>query len=359
MPDAERRRFERVFLIILVIAITLLFAAMVRRFLITLFLAAILSGLAYPLYGRLLRLFRGRKTVASLVTLVFLLVGIAIPLAAFFALVVREALAVSAQARPWVDQLTRSGALTELLDRIPGIERLGAYREQILQKAGELVQALGGFVVVSLTAATRGTVTFFFHFFILLYAMFYFLKDGEGMLKKGLSYLPLPETDKARMLGHFVAVTRATLRGTLIIGVIQGTLAGIAFAIAGIGGAIFWGTVMTLLSVVPGIGSGLVWVPASAVLVLSGRPAAGILLALFCAGVVGSIDNLLRPRLVGRDTKLHDLFILIGTLGGVFFFGIFGFIIGPIVAALFVTVWEMYGTAFRGVLRPAPPSSAT
>ena len=123
-----------------------------------------------------------------------------------------------------------------------------------------------------------------------------------------------------------------------------------AFAVAGIQGAMFWGTIMTLLSIVPGIGTALVWVPASIILAMKGHVVAAAGLAAFCAIVVGSVDNLLRPRLVGRDTQMHDLLILFGTIGGLLLFGVLGFIVGPIVAALFVTVWDIYGIAFRDVL---------
>jgi len=139
-----------------------------------------------------------------------------------------------------------------------------------------------------------------------------------------------------------------------VIGLLQGSLAGIAFAVAGVPSALFWGALMVVLSVLPGIGIGLVWVPASIVLVSSGHTTAGIGLAVFCGAIVGSIDNVLRPRLVGQDTKLPDLLILLSSLGGVVMFGMLGLVIGPILAALFVTVWEIYGRMFASVL-PAVP----
>jgi predicted PurR-regulated permease PerM len=173
---------------------------------------------------------------------------------------------------------------------------------------------------------------------------------------RGAVYLPLPDADKQRMVGKFVSVTRATLKGTILIGVVQGLLGGLAFWAVGIDGAIFWGTVMTVLSIIPGIGGALVWLPAAIILINTGEVWRGIALALFCALVVGSVDNVLRPRLVGRDTKMHELLIFFSTLGGLMLFGAMGFILGPIPAALFVTAWEMFGTAFRTSL--AGPGSA-
>ena len=152
------------------------------------------------------------------------------------------------------------------------------------------------------------------------------------------------------MLDKFRSVARATLKGTAVIGILQGGLAGLAFAVVGIPSAIFWGTIMAVLSIVPGIGTALVWGPAVIILAAGGHWIRAIGLGVFCGVVVGSIDNVLRPRLVGKDTEMHDLLILFATLGGISFFGIVGFIIGPILAALFVTIWEIYGTAFKDVL---------
>jgi len=113
---------------------------------------------------------------------------------------------------------------------------------------------------------------------------------------------------------------------------------------------VFWGTVMVVLSIIPGIGTALVWVPAAIILFASGHHMAAILLAVWCGAIVGSVDNILRPRLVGRDTKMHDLFIFLGTLGGISMFGLVGFLIGPVIAALFVTLWDIYGEVFQSVL---------
>ena len=185
--------------------------------------------------------------------------------------------------------------------------------------------------------------------------MYFFLTGGPGLLGGVLAYLPLTEADKQRMVGKFVSVIRATLKGTILIGVAQGLLGGLAFWAVGIDGAIFWGTVMTVLSIIPGVGGALVWVSA-AIIMTTGEIWRGIALTVFCALVVGSVDNVLRPRLVGQDTKLHELLIFFSTLGGLMLFGAMGFILGPILAALFVTAWEMFGTAFRTAL--AEPGSA-
>jgi predicted PurR-regulated permease PerM len=214
-------------------------------------------------------------------------------------------------------------------------------------------------------AATRGTLSFFLQLFVLLYAMFFFLLDGPAILRKILYYIPLDPAEEEALLERFVSVTRATLKGSLLIGVIQGATAGLAFWVTGVPGPAFWGTVMVVLSVIPALGAALVWVPAVVYLFLVGKVAAGVGLLIWCALVVSTIDNFLRPRLVGRDARMSDLLILLSTLGGIFVFGAVGFIVGPIVAALFVSIWHIYGETFSewlpavphkvGVVHPSQP----
>jgi predicted PurR-regulated permease PerM len=186
--------------------------------------------------------------------------------------------------------------------------------------------------------------------------MFFFLVDGDRILNWIMRYLPLKQEDGARMLDRFTSVTRATLKGVAVIGILQGTLTGAAFAVIGIPSAIFWGTVTAVMSLVPGIGTAIVWLPASIILASSGHYGQAIGLFAFCSLVVGGLDNFLRPRLVGQDTRLHELMILFGTLGGIMMFGVAGIIIGPIVSALVVTVWEIYGVAFKDSLPAKTPA---
>ncbi len=357
-PNAERLR--RILLVVFASGISLLFLWMIHEFLIALLFAAILAGMFHPLYRGLTRRLRGRKGVASAITVLlvfFLVIG---PLIGFLALVATQAIELAGQARQLVqEQLQRSPRIEDWFGHSAWFAKLRPYREQIMGKAGELAGQLGSLAVSIITDAARSTASFFFNLFVALYAMFFFLIDGRHVLSKILYYLPLPPDDENEMLGRFVSVTRATLKGTLVVGVVQGALGGLAFWVAGIEGAALWGTVMVVLSVLPGIGTALVWLPAVGYLAIAGRPTAAILLFAWCTGVVGTIDNLLRPWLVGKDTKLSDLLILLSTLGGIVLFGFTGFVIGPIIAALFVTVWELYGTAFKDVLpEPEPLSSA-
>jgi predicted PurR-regulated permease PerM len=351
-------QFRKWFLLLLVIAISAAFLAMIRTFLLTIFLAAIFAGLSRPLYLQLLPVFRGRRLLASATTILLLLVVVIAPLILLAGAVANEALRIAQDGRTWIEaRLQEPLFLDNTLRRIPYYDRIEPYRDQIITRGAELVAGAGTFLANALSAATRGTVLFLFHAVILLYTMFFFLIDGPRMLSAVTSYLPLAEADKQRMLERFTSVTRATLKGTVLIGVAQGALSGLAFWAVGIDGAIFWMTLMIVLSVVPGVGAAIVWVPAVIFLVAQGELGRAVGLALFCSLVVGTIDNVMRPRLVGRDTKMHDLLILFSTLGGLIVFGASGFIVGPILAALFITVWEMFGIAFRDALREPPPAA--
>lgn len=350
-------RFRKAFLLLLVAAITVLFVLMVRRFLLAVFLAAVFAGLAYPLYRWMAQRLGGRTSLASVLTILVLMLGVGLPLAGFLAVVAAEAVQVSQGAGEWFQ--SQAGRLEQLrgwVERIPFAERVLPEGEQLAGQFRDLAGRTGPALMGTVAAATRGTLNFFLQAFILLYALFFFLVDGPTILRRILYYVPLSPGEEEQLLERFVSVTRATLKGSLLIGVIQGGLAGVAFWVAGVPGPAFWGTVMVVLSIIPAIGASLVWIPAVIYLFMAGEAVAGVALLAWCAVVVSTVDNFLRPRLIGRDARMSDLLILLSTLGGIVLFGAVGFIVGPIVAALFVTVWHIYGEAFRDVLPEVPES---
>jgi predicted PurR-regulated permease PerM len=343
-----KSRFRLAFLLLLVGAVTAAFAMMIRPFLLTILLAAVFTGVSYPGYRRVLRLFRGRASLAAVTTLILLVVLVIGPLFVVLAAAANEALRISETIGPRIQAFVQApGDVGERLRGLPGYEFIEPYRTEILTRAGDLVSGTGVFLFNALSATTRATVLFVFHFAVLLYTMFFFLIGGPRLLQGAVAYLPLTDAEKQHMFERFVSVTRATLKGTVLIGMAQGTLGGLAFWAAGIEGPVFWGVVMTVLSIIPGIGGALVWVPAAIVLFAQGEVWRAVGLAAFCSLVIGSVDNLLRPQLVGRDTRMHELLIFFSTLGGLLLFGASGFIVGPILAALFLTVWEMIGRAFQ------------
>lgn len=357
MPrSATQEKFSKGFLLLLTLGVSLLFFRMIRPFFMAVLLAGIFSGMAYPLYRRFERWFKGRKVPASIVTILVVLGLIVIPLTGFLGVVASQAIHVSQSVTPWVEQqVSQTDQLDEMLSKLPFYDTWEPYRDVVATKIGEFAGNVGTFLVNSVASATKGTASFMLRLFIMLYAMFFFLIGGREILEKILYYMPLGPKEENRMVERFISVTRATIKGTLVIGAIQGTLAGLAFFVAGIGGSAFWGTIMAVLSIIPGVGTALVWIPAVIYLIAIGKLTTGILLALWCGLVVGTVDNVLRPRLVGRDTKMSDLMILLGTLGGILVFGAVGFIVGPIIAALFVTIWEMYGEAFKEYLPEVTP----
>ena len=352
----SRTTFRTAFVLILVLAVSFAFLAVAWRFLIPLLLGALLAGLCDPLYRWVTRLFGGRRSLAAGITLLILFVLIVGPLSAFVGVVVKQALAVSNQALPWVQEhfgvVSAFNAHDWLARRFPALAHYVPEQDQIVDSAAQLAKATGTYLVGGATQLTASTATFLLNLFVMLYAMFYFLRDGGVILEKILYYTPLSHGDEVRVLERLRSVTRATIKGTVVIGIIQGTLAGIGLWFAGLPSAAFWGTIMAVLSIVPGIGAALVWLPAVIYLFVTGQKLAATLLLIWCSAVVGTIDNMLRPKLVGKDAKMPDLLILIGTLGGLFLFGPVGFIIGPLVCGLFLTVWEIYGATFKDVLPP-------
>ena len=248
---------------------------------------------------------------------------------------VGQAVSVSQSVTPWIQGfIANPPALDQYLEKLPYYEQLLPYRAMIVEKLGQAVGNVSGFLINSLSSMSRMTLNALMGIVIMLYSMFFLLISGEALLRKILYFLPLCDADEQLLLRRFTSVTAATLKGTLIIGMVQGTICGAAFALAGIEGAVFWGAVMAVLSIIPAVGTALVWGPALVILLLQGDYTGVILLALLCGGAAGNIDNLLRPRLVGKDTEMHELFVLFGTLGGISLFGILGIIVGPIVTVL-------------------------
>jgi predicted PurR-regulated permease PerM len=353
----DREGFQRRFLLLAVAIVSLLFLWMIRSFLIAGLLAALAAALLGPVYRWLAARLGGRQTLAAALTVLLTLALLIVPATGLLGMVVGQAVEVTQRVTPWVqEQIANPDEVTRRLLQLPFADRIEALlpeRERVLEGIGNAVSAMSSVLVDGVAAAGRMTATFFLQLFIMLYALFFFLMDGAQVMDRIRYYLPLEEDDENELIERFVSVTRATLKGSLMIGGIQGLLAGLAFWAAGIHGAAFWGTVMMVLSVIPGVGAPLIWVPAAVWLFATGQTAAGIGLTAWCGVVVGSVDNVLRPRLVGNDAKMSDLMILLSTLGGITLFGAVGFVLGPIVAAVFVTIWEVYGRAFAHVLPSA------
>jgi predicted PurR-regulated permease PerM len=352
----KRELINKSVLLALVLLISALFLDMIRQFLMPMFMAGLFSAMLSPAHRWLTGKIGNRENLASILVIIAIIFLVLAPLGLLIGVVVAQAISVSQSVTPWVQGfINEPTTLTAHMEKIPYYNEILPYRAVLIEKVGMIVGNISTFLINSLSSVTKLTVNAVFSSVIMLYVMFYFLTMGEVLLLKILYFLPLHDRDERRLLRRFTSVTAATLKGTLIIGVIQGVICGLAFALAGIQGPVFWGTVMAVMSIIPAVGTAIVWVPALIILVLQGDFIGAAILAVLCGAVAGNLDNVLRPRLVGKDTEMHDLFVLFGTLGGISMFGILGIIIGPIIAALFITIWEIYGKAFEAYLPDVGP----
>ena len=354
-PDKVRKTV----VLLLTLAITIIFFRMIRGFFVALFLAAVFSGITHPLYRKLLVWCGNRRTITAMLTLAIVTLIVVLPLLGLVGTVAEQGVTLSKNALPWIqDRLDADDDWKQTLPAgVPAHDRVHLTSQQVMGKLGELAAKIGQVLFSNLTAATQGTAAFFLHLFVMLYAMFFFLRSGPALKDAAMGYIPLPNDVKHLLIQKGSSVTRATIKGTLVIGAIQGLLGGLGFAVAGIDSAAFWGTIMAVFSVIPGIGTALVWVPAVIYLFVTGHTVAAIGLAAWCAVVVSTIDNVLRPRLVGSDTQMPDLLILISTFGGLSAFGAVGLIVGPTVAAMFMTAWEIFAETFGETISKAEGNS--
>ncbi len=347
----NQHRISSITLLILVFLISALFLGMIRQFLMAIFMAGLFSGTVKPVHNYLTDKLRGRTHTASILVIIGIVLIILIPLVFILTMVIAQAIHIGQSAAPFVQKLINEPTLlSSYIQNLPFYEDIMPYRNIILQKTGGLVTNISSFLINSLSSFTKVTVDVILSLVIMLYVMFYFLTMGNTLLTKILYFLPLEDASERRLLQRFTSVTRATLKGTVLIGIMQGSICGAAFALAHIQGPVFWGAIMSIASVIPTVGTALIWLPAMLILLSLGKFFQAFVLFLLCGLIAGNLDNIVRPRLVGKDTEMHDLFVLFGTLGGLSMFGILGIIIGPIIASLFIIIWEMYGETFHGLL---------
>ncbi|MGH8168605.1 MAG: AI-2E family transporter, partial [Woeseiaceae bacterium] len=199
--------------------------------------------------------------------------------------------------------------------------------------------ASGKWIAGNAVTIGQNALQFFLQLFVMLYLLFFFIKDGNAIMQSIAGIMPLDDELQQSLKTRFANVARATLKGTFLISAIQGFIGGVTFWALGLRAAILWGVVMALFALIPAVGPAIVWLPAAIVLLASGQVVKGLVLIAVGAVVIGLVDNILRPVLVGRDARLPDYVILLTTLGGIALFGLSGVLIGPIIAALFFTVW--------------------
>lgn len=350
-PDAERRAWtsRTVFLLLLALGISALFFAVIRGYVLALVMAAVLASVATPAYKRIGTLLGGRQGLAAILTVVLLLGLLVVPILFFLHVLWQDAARTGEVWGPQIaDTIQDPDRLAHAIEEHPELRQLLPYQDEIVEKVTHLGAKAASIVANAAMSGISSIAAFFLMLYVTLYGTFFFLQHGRRLIDSAFDLTPLSAEDRESLVATFVSVSRATLKGTILIGLIQGALAGAAFAVAGLEGAVFWGAVMAVLSILPGIGSALVWVPAVIYLALTGNHGAAVGVGIWCAVVVGTIDNFLRPALVGRDTKMPDLIIFVTTLGGLAMFGASGIVLGPLVGALFTTIWLQWrGAAGR------------
>ncbi|PSQ94726.1 MAG: AI-2E family transporter [Bacteroidetes bacterium SW_11_64_17] len=349
----REQRLQRAFFLSLLLVVTLAFLWLIGPFFKPIFWAVVLATLFYPTFQWWVRQLSGQSVLASVSTIVTIVVIVIVPLFLVGVLVASEASAVYQRLADGQMSLPMTaGDLREMVPAVADLlERVGVSLKDLQDQLSGAALSASQFLATNVVAfgqnALRGTGLFF----LSLYLLFFFLRDGARLLDQIVGVLPLGDARERRLFQKFAEVARATIKGTLVIGLVQGVLGGLIFWVLGIEAAALWGVVMAVLSLLPAGGAALVWVPAAVVLIATGQLLEGIVLLVFGILIIGLADNVLRPILVGRDTQMPDYLVLITTLGGIVFFQLSGVVIGPIIGALFLTVWEMFGQEYASIAR--------
>jgi predicted PurR-regulated permease PerM len=341
---------QSAFFLALLLLVSLAFVGLMQAFLLPLFWAATLAIVFHPVYQRVRALLRNRATVAALLTLGMILVAVILPLFFVCVAVAHEAAALYQRLDSGQIDLQAPLQVAErLLPTITNyLERFGVETQRLKEGLATAAVTISRFLGTQVLNIGQDALRLGALFFLMLYLLFFFLRDGRQIVAALMRVLPLGETRERLLLAKFATVVRATLKGNLVVGVVQGTLGGLLFAVLGISAAVFWGVLMTILSLVPAVGSGFIWVPAAVLLFATGHIVKALVLLGGGILVIGLVDNLLRPLLVGRDIRMPDYLVLLSTLGGLTVFGLSGFVIGPVIAALFLAVWDMFALEHGG-----------
>ncbi|UVL44413.1 AI-2E family transporter [Pseudomonas moraviensis] len=333
-------------LTVLLVLVTVAFIWILLPFYGAVFWAVILGILFAPVQRKVQLKFGWPRNVTSLCTLSLCLVIAILPVIIVSILLVQEGATVykniesgELDIAAYLAQFKHSlpPYFQHLLDRF-GMGELDSLREKIVKTAMQGSQVLA----TQAFSFGQGTFEFVVSFFIMLYLLFFFLRDGPELARKMRTAVPLEENHKRRLQLKFNRVVRATVKGNVVVAVTQGALGGLIFWFLDIPSALLWAVLMAFLSLLPAVGAGIVWAPVAVYFLLSGMVWQGVVLGLFGVFVIGLVDNVLRPILVGKDTKMPDYLILVSTLGGLAVFGLNGFVIGPLIAALFLSSWALF-----------------
>ena len=336
---------QKVFLALLLV-VTIAFGWILFPFYGAVFWAVILAIIFAPLQRRLHQHLGDRRNLTAFITLMICLIVAVLPVILITGLLVQEGASLYKQIQSGeLDVGSFVGAAKELLPASleAQLQRFGLgdvdqIRERLASGALEGSQ----FLATKAFSFGQGTFQFLVSFFLMLYLLFFFIRDGRDLVARIRRALPLSDNQKRRLFSKFTRVVRATVKGNIVVAATQGFLGGAIFAVLGIPAALLWGVLMAFLSLLPAVGAALIWTPAALYFLMKGMVLQSVILTLYGILVIGLVDNILRPILVGRDTKMPDYLVLISTLGGLALFGLNGFVIGPLIAALFMSTWGLF-----------------
>ncbi len=336
---------------ILVAVTTLAFLGMIGQFLITVLWAVVLTMIFYGLFKWVRRrVGENRRGLAAAITSLLIFFFVIIPFILLAIALFNQGLGLYQSIE--AGEIDPNLVVDYVERQIPGIYDMlgeaGISPNGVREKITELVGTLSQFIATKVLSLGSNLVNVFVQFTLMLYLLFFFLKDGKQVTQSIIDTIPMGNVRERQLFARFAQVSKATLKGTLVVALVQGSIGGLIFAILGIPAALLWGVAMTLLALLPVGGSAIVWFPTVIILFAQGHPIKAVILLVVGVLIIGLVDNLLRPLLVGRDTEMPDYLVLISTLGGITYFGLSGFVIGPTIAALFITVWEMMGRDYGG-----------
>lgn len=340
---------SRIFMLTLVVIATLAFLWLIAPFSGAILWAVIAAVLFDPLNTRLLRAMPRRRNSAALATLLVITGVVVIPAMLLGAALLREAVGFYGRVRS--GEIDPGRLFVDLQTHLPdwgrrwlvdiGLGDVAGLRAKVGQGMANGFQTVAGQIL----SIGQGTFSFFLALGVMLYLTFFLLRDGHALAKSIERAMPMTASHRAVLITKFVAVIRATIKGSLIVAILQGATGGIVFWMLGLPGALLWGVAMGVFSLLPAIGTGLIWVPVTAYLLATGAIWQGVVLGLCGFFIISSVDNIVRPILVGRDARMPDYVVLIATLGGFELMGFNGFVIGPVIAALFMAVWGIIADA--------------
>jgi predicted PurR-regulated permease PerM len=334
---------QRIFFAVLLVAVTAAFIWLIRGFVQSIFWAVALGIVFFPLHQRLLAKLGGRKSLTAALSVILIILVVLVPLAMIVTAMATEAASLYEGLRENPPDIAAVVGWVE--DRVPVVldtmQSLGIDLERLEDQLSSSAVTVSQFLATQALAIGQDTIRVAVSFFLMLYLLFFFMRDGTQMLEGLVRAMPFGDERERHLLERFAQVSRATIKGSLVVGIVQGTIGGLMFWMLGIEAPVLWGVIMALLSIIPAVGPAIVWLPAAVILIVNGRVLAGIFLIAAGALIIGLADNVLRPLLVGRDTRMPDYLILLSTLGGLTAFGIAGIVVGPIIAAFFLSIWEM------------------